>query len=850
MIYNQKMMQVMKKIIAFFVALVVTSSLLAMPKKLHDDRVKYADRTSQMEKMMGRVKTAERKALVKPELSVQNQAPSVAAAQLAPTNNADDVTVLNFDDVLFYEYYPETGDWFISMSCEDETRPENGYIVKFDYIAAEEDRLGTFTEDDLDRVYSYMYTPHTPVVYYDEITLTISEEVISSSLSQIHIDAYILGDDGKRYEVHCIYQTLIPKNEIETLIAGATVAKSRYDFTLAGKNDEMDVSLVVMEPDYVIGHFDADKIDLNRSVFLHNGSAIYPMDDIVVDIEAAEIENALSYVAEVSFMSTDTNTYHLTIISPLPTPTDTVELVCHNLCIDNSWAALGIIFATASNEDWLLDAAFPGYVVEGTYSDEITCYLTNQHTYEEVDALQVDVEMKVDENGNWMMTGFLRCTDNVVYDLYLTWTVPTPSETVNVRFETSAVASFWVDSDYELQLQNENGDYQVSLDVYGLQPGDTFDWQNVGGNYCFVKDLTTREKYQVADVRNGVLEQVGDTTKLTASMICFNAVQYEVEIWYVVPTPEETVEMTIPVTFSNILDYGMYQLYGYTDDESYFVTFTPITEQVSGTFINDGMFGRFGTAGGRYDLVNDYTYIAVYNPEMEYYDIYNIEKGEMTVVMDANEQITATVDVICNNAVRYVLTLTSKFDVPHLEYDEPEIPVDRTYTSADIVEIEDVTEELGLIYFYVKSEEHDDVTALYFFAEEPAVDIIIPEGNYPINASEASGSVMANPGVQNGGVYPSYYSQLEPDGLLKSPLWLLTGGNVEVTKNAAGKLHFEVNAVNSYNVPVHIVYDDTNTGIEDILLEDTPAVKKITKDGQLLIFRNGKVFNAVGMQVR
>jgi hypothetical protein len=80
-------------------------------------------------------------------------------------------------------------------------------------------------------------------------------------------------------------------------------------------------------------------------------------------------------------------------------------------------------------------------------------------------------------------------------------------------------------------------------------------------------------------------------------------------------------------------------------------------------------------------------------------------------------------------------------------------------------------------------------------------------------------------------------------------LWLLVDGTVEVTKTEDGKPYLEVNAVNSYGVEVHIVYDGTATGVTDIHkpVNDT---RKVLRDGLLLIIREGKTFNVVGQSVR
>ena len=175
--------------------------------------------------------------------------------------------------------------------------------------------------------------------------------------------------------------------------------------------------------------------------------------------------------------------------------------------------------------------------------------------------------------------------------------------------------------------------------------------------------------------------------------------------------------------------------------------------------------------------------------------------------------------------------------------------IDRTYTTEDNVTIEDQTADNGYIYLALTAADGSDMAAFFFFAEETDEDIIVPVGVYPIDSSEEYGTVYANPGVQGDGVWPSYYARMLEDGQLITPLWLLVDGTVEVTKTEDGKPYLEVNAVNSYGVEVHIVFDGTVTGLENINV-NVEGLRKQIIDGQLVIIRNGKAYNAQGSHVK
>jgi hypothetical protein len=140
--------------------------------------------------------------------------------------------------------------------------------------------------------------------------------------------------------------------------------------------------------------------------------------------------------------------------------------------------------------------------------------------------------------------------------------------------------------------------------------------------------------------------------------------------------------------------------------------------------------------------------------------------------------------------------------------------------------------------------------ALYFFSEEYDSDIVIQPGTYTIDDTQDYMTVLAGAGVVNNSIYPSFYGYLSEDGKgIVTPLYFLVGGTVEV-ENRDGKLYVEVNAVNSYNVPIHIVFDGTKqtTAVENITTEK--GVTKRIENGQLLINRNGNTYNVLGASVK
>ena len=139
---------------------------------------------------------------------------------------------------------------------------------------------------------------------------------------------------------------------------------------------------------------------------------------------------------------------------------------------------------------------------------------------------------------------------------------------------------------------------------------------------------------------------------------------------------------------------------------------------------------------------------------------------------------------------------------------------------------------------------------LYFFANEADKDVTIPVGVYEINSSLKIGSVLASTGAnEDNTVSPSIYATLT-DGYLDQ-LYFMVDGAVTV-ENKDGHLRVEVNAVNSYGVPVHIVYDGTpaNTAVENTHSQSPMTnSQKILREGQLYIKNDGATYIPSGARV-
>ena len=840
----------MKKIFTFFMAMVVTLAMYAVTPNQIGKKVDPTGRATEL----ANKKQAHHQQLTKALGldQVERKAAKTAEPTKAPKKAQNEVITLNYDGFAGLMCVDaELGVWWVGMGCDDESRPEYGHNLQLQWQATPNNPCGTFTTEVFEFDYTHLMTPtHLGSILFEEVTMTLTHEKVNANLERYVLEATLLSDEGDSYLVHAVHENIVAKSKVDIYIENATMTQEAMSFTLEGKDADLDLKLVVKNYEY-IGIYNKGSIDWDNSKITHKGSTITPISfKAVVNLASHTETGALAYVTEINMLATDTIDYHFILAAPLSAPTDTVELTAYDLTVDDSFALwYGIVDFYANTPEYSIRGGWHAELAEeGTYEAAIFLDDANWNT---ITSLNAEVTVSLDNDNNWAIEATMLGSNNKVYNLHLRWFVPEAKDTIVVSFETSAQAKYYPNLDNDIQIYNENDKYRASINVAGIELGSEFDGEYVidGFSYLEAKDGTP---ISVAEIKDGKLYQVGDTTKIEADYLTFESILYQVRLWYVAPTPTATVTLDIKDA-ECIVDYDynqVYNLVGYTDDmQTLFVVTVPAStkEDVPGTFINDGMFGKFGE--GQYDFDASNSFVGKFNETTESYDLYYMQKGQVTVALDGEDNILMTASVVCEDAIQYDVTLTSKYVEPHIEFDSEEGAVERVYGPDTEVTINDRTEDYGLVYLQLTDQVEGDVTAVYFVLTEPDAETIIPEGTYEINSTWMDGTVLASTGMEwDGSVIPSYYARYV-DGYVAEPFYFFQEGTVVVDANAAGQLTLEINAVNSCGIPVHIVYDAAGTGVENIDI-NVEGVKKQIMDGQLVIIRGGKTYNAQGAQVK
>ena len=845
----------MKKIFTFFIAMVVALSTYAVTPNQQGQKVDPTGHATELakEKLQHHKQVAKVLGLDKIEGKIMpKNAPMADTTLNAKVQH--EVMTLNYDAFSFMQYDEELGDWMIGLNCSDVTRPEYGHFLQFNWHAPADNPCGTFTTEDFIYDLTHMMTPYSyGSIMFDEVNMTLSSEKISDNLQRYTLDATLVDTEGNTYIVYAIHENIVAKGEVAVYIEDATLSQGGENFTVNGKNDDLEVKLVVNNSD-VIGVYGKNMIDWKNSKFSYKGTEVTPISfKAIVDLASHTETGALAYVTQIIMMGNDTIDYNIILAAPLSAPTDTIDLTANNLTVDDTYATFfGSVDFYATTTEFSIRGGWQTETVEeGTYNAAIFLDDAYDNT---ITSLSASINVRLDSQNNWAIEGTMLGNDNKVYNLHLSWNVPEQKDTIVVAFETSAKAKYYpvVDmTNNDLQLYHEDDRFKVSINVSDVELDSEFDEEYINSNFSYLeaKDGTP---ITVAEIINGQLYQVGDTTKMEADFVTFEGVLYQVRLWYVAPTPTETVTLNIEDA-DCYLDFeysGQYTLFGYSEDAQYsFAVTVPALskDDIPGTFVNDGMFGKFGEGQYSFDASN--SFIGKYNVMFESYDLYYIQKGQFTVTLDEEDNITLTASVVCEDAIQYNVTLTSKYKEPHIEFDSEENPVDRVYGADTEVTINDRTLDYGLIYLQLTDNIQGDVTAVYFVMSEVDAETIIPVGTYEINDTWMDGTVTASIGINwEGSVIPSYYAGYV-DGWLVDPYYFFQTGTVEVTKNANNKLSFEINALNSCGIPVHVVYDAASTDVENLDI-NVVSVKKQVLDGQLVIIRDGKAYNAIGAKLK
>ena len=804
------------------------------------------------------------------------QATMQPAADKAPAQ----IAVLDTTEVYFTSFYEKDHPYFYEPSEWYFTLRNERYQFNFDIVknTNPNSMAGTYTEKDLEEEFSWCMFPEAngKTHYYKTCKLTIQEEKASANLTKYIVDAVVLatkgigGEEYGYFKVHAEHQIITPKSKLDVALYNCTIEPEEDRFRIAGKDKDMEVDLTFFTETGVDGYYSHKLLDDENSKIVYKGNEQGVMELEGVIYGAENIYGGLTYVFMFEALTTDTCFYNVAMEAPVVAK-DTFEITSNNTIINDAYGM--------TEQTILVDASTGEYEINAAYNDSrITTpaeyptgssyvYLTDLKTDQQIESIICNLKITGNKKDGYQVEIRMLGTDYNYYIMHLSYGIPEAKETKTLDFKNNSKTMFYIDNLglKELQMANFDGEYSVSFDILRIDQvmDGEFDMTNMFEEQTFLIHHINNDgdKYD-SPVRfaefGGKIWQENDTTFLTASILGFDSIQYEISMFYTIPTPTKTVKYDFNGLGDDIVDLtnavtssGIFILDAMSADGQLMAKVNVeriTTKSIEGTFYNDGKFDHN-------DFYPTDTWVKVYNTTTKAYDEYSVQKGTMTVKVE-NDIVTAVASFICDNAVQYDFTFKTEYVGERIPWDEEEEELDYTFEKNSNVNVKDWRPDGYRIIELFMVDADETIAADFYFIVDANVaadpDIVIPEGVYPINASWQSGTTLASSGILPDGPAPSYVCFVDENGYLDPEgLYCLIDGTVIIEK-VDGKLKVVVDAVNSYDVSVKLQYEGpVVVSVENVNAEkntDTKASKRLV-NGQLLIIRNGNTYNVTGAQI-
>lgn len=798
------------------------------------------------------------------------------------------LTGLDTTEVYFTSFYEDPyftpADTVIGRNNQTVITPAEWYFVlrneryqfNFDIInnAKPETLAGTYTEKDLEEWFSWCMFPEAngDTHYYKTCDLTITEEKVSDNLIKYTLDALILatcGIGGPEYgyfKVHAEHKVINATTKLDVALYNCSITPEEDRWSIAGKDSEIEVDLTFFTETGIDGYYSHKLMDEENSKIVHNGKEKGIMDLEGVIYGAENIYGGLTYIFMCEAFTTDTCFYNIAMEAPVVAK-DTVEITCTNAIINDAYGM--------SDQTILVDASTSEYEISAAYNaSKITTpaeyptgssyvYLTDLKTGKKIESVICNLKITGNKTNGYQVEITMLGTDYKYYIMHLSYGIPAVKETKVLDFKNISKTMYYIDvlGLKELQIANFNGEYSASFDILYIDQvmGGEFELSNMFEEQTFlIHHIEEDGEVYDAPVRfaefGGKIWQKNDTTYLTASILGFDSIQYEISMYHTIPTPTETITYTFDGLGNDVVDLtnavtssGIFILDAMSADGQLMAKVNVeriTTKSIEGTFYNDGKFDHT-------DFYPMDTWVKVWNATKKSYDEYSVQKGTMTVTVEDNI-VTAVASFICDNSVQYDLTFKTEYARERIPWDEEEYELDYTFEPNAYVNVTDWRPEGYRIVELFMVDADESIAADFYFILDSNVpadsDITLPVGVYPINASWKSGTTLACSGILPDGPAPSYVCFVDEEGYLDPEgLYCLIDGTVTI-ENIDGKMKVEVDALNSYDVPVKLHYNAAGTAVENVTTDEATVVKRLI-NGQLFIHRGGKTFNAQGAQI-
>ena len=498
----------------------------------------------------------------------------------------------------------------------------------------------------------------------------------------------------------------------------------------------------------------------------------------------------------------------------------------------------------AEENGWYTSIVMAAYQVEGEYTrmDMVDPYYNYLAYFTATDTTiidMLDINATVTKEGKtYNLVADVLGSDTIMYHITMSYTRPDPTDTVSIVATDLYIDEFEFWGMVFVTAEASNDEYSVLLSANDFLTAGQYNGGDLSLGSCEITDKVNKTTTTLLEANLTVAGE-GTARTIVGSVLGLDNVLYNLDLSYVIPEVADTVKIVFETP--GVAEWydadGDYFIYNENDE--YFVYLDMLTDR-------DNFAGEFTAE----DFLLTYTAVG------------EIVDGDTTLIMAADAKAVVTTagenlvhieaELTGKNGTLYLVSTDVQLPGKGLKYDAEEGEVNRTYAADEITITTDYVAQYGELYVELMAGDNSDYTQLLFYVEETAEGTVIPVGTYTIDDSADYGTVAASTGYNsNYGPIPSFYSTIvEQDGkLYYDDLYFMVGGTVKV-ENVEGKLKLTVDAVNSYDVSVKISYVATaSAGVENINV-NVEGIRKQIVDGQFVIIRDGKAYNAQGAQVK
>ncbi len=442
-----------------------------------------------------------------------------------------------------------------------------------------------------------------------------------------------------------------------------------------------------------------------------------------------------------------------------------------------------------------------------------------------VDPLDCSAVVSV-ENGAYHFDISLLGQDSILYRLHMYYPVTSSAvtDTVDIAINNLSIDLSAVSYMNTFFLDGSNNDYTITIACEGTGEDGVYEGAStvsttitdMAGN--MIRSVNTKlTLYTTGGVREADAEVYGNDNKF-----------YRIHLMFTIPTPKKTVEIAFDNRGEGIYYREDGSFYMYNEDLRYIVAMEIYTDTPEGQYERGDFRPRYTYVGVIEG--NDTTGVAMYTASA------TVTKQGTGYQVDA--------EILGTDTILYHIQMAVDYRYIAIQYDKTEGKFVQHYTDADQVAFDTRNfQTSGYVSFKALSKT-GKLTYLEFYptAIDPATTL--PVGIYPIDSSEATGTVYAGQGVQNNAVVGSVCGDFTSQGL-EVPCFFVATGTVKV-EAADGKLRLTLDAQNTNGLPIQVTYYEGTTALENATM-DTIAVRKIVRDGQVYILYGADTYTTTGV---